>query len=178
MADDKKTKKNRATATGSDTFVNDDPDNVRLEKALVLSYIISEKIMVNSSHESGLSPVYAGIMYCSYWWKMKMQDIARMSGVTKSTVTHYVDYLEKKGFVRRVRDGEDRRDVFIQLTDQGRAWVETNHNKMERFLEQSETMYTKEEWQTLIRLLSRLVGGLETTPYEELLARAMKMEIK
>jgi DNA-binding MarR family transcriptional regulator len=170
--------KNRTAQVEGETCYNNDPPNVKLEKSLVLAYIISDKILINSGQQDGLSSVYAGIMYCSYWWRMRMQDIVQMTGVTKSTVTHYVDYLEKKGYVLRVRDGEDRRDVYIQLTDQGRSWVETNHSRMERYLEQSRKKFSKEEWLTLIGLMSRLVGDLDKTPYEKLLADAMKLDFK
>ncbi|MGH9054967.1 MAG: MarR family winged helix-turn-helix transcriptional regulator [Acidimicrobiales bacterium] len=40
------------------------------------------------------------------------------SGLTASTVTSVLDRLEKAGYVRRVRDQENRRQVFLQLTEE------------------------------------------------------------
>ena len=154
----------------------DEPDLVRLEKSLVLLQIISETILVGSTRESGLSQIYASILYCSYWWKMKMQDIARINGATKSTATHYIDYLEKKGFVRRVRDEGDRRDVYVELTEKGREWVQTNTNKMMQYLQERQSGFTPEEWSTLIRLISRLAGMTDEVSYDELLQKAIKMK--
>ncbi|HMK45430.1 MAG TPA: MarR family transcriptional regulator [Methanocella sp.] len=156
----------------------DDPDLVRMEKAVVLLQIISESILIGSTRRDGLSQTYAGILYLSYWWKMKMQDIARISGVTKSTATHYIDYLEDRGFVKRVRDEGDRRDVYIELTKKGRQWVRTNHERMHKYLEERESEFTGEEWQTLIRLLSRLVGGLDDRPYDALLEEAIGLKFR
>ena len=156
--------------------LHDDPDNVKLEKALVLLYIIGDRVYLGSAHESGISPIYASILYCSYWWKMSMRDIARINNVTKSTATHYVDHLEKKGFLRRVREDGDRRNIFVELTEQGKKWVESNDKKMERFIESQEPRFTPKEWKTLVSLLSKLVGGLETTPYDKLMENVMKME--
>jgi DNA-binding MarR family transcriptional regulator len=42
-------------------------------------------------------------------------DIARHSGLATASVTNLLDRLEEKGFVRRVRDTEDRRRVLIEL---------------------------------------------------------------
>jgi len=157
---------------------NDDPDLVKLEKSIVLIEIITEKMMVGSTRTSGLSQIYAGIIYTAYWWRMRMQDIVRVNGVTKSTVTHYVDQLEKKGLVRRVRDDRDRRDVYIELTKKGRAWVEANDAALVRYLEERQADFTPEEWQTLIRLLSRFVGDLEKHSYDELLQQAIALKPK
>lgn len=156
---------------------NDDPDLVKLEKSLVLIEITTEKIMVGSGREGGVSQTYAGILYTAYWWKLKMQDIARITGKTKSTVTHYVDHLEKMGLAVRVRDEVDRRDVYVELTERGKEWVRQNDERLERYLLAREAEFTPEEWQTLIRLLSRFVGGLEKHPYDELLRRAITLDV-
>jgi DNA-binding MarR family transcriptional regulator len=155
-----------------------EPDIVRMEKSVVLLQIISESIMIGSTRKDGLSQTYAGILYLSYWWKMKMQDIARISGVTKSTATHYIDYLEKKGLVRRVHDLDDRRDINIELTDAGRQWVEANHNRMIDYLKECESRFTKDEWKTMISLLARLVGGLDERPYDVLIEEAISLKFQ
>lgn len=156
---------------------NQEPDLVKMEKNMVLIQIITEKIMIGSTREGGVSQTYAGILYTSYWWRIKMQDIARITGKTKSTVTHYVDHLEKMGLVVRVRDESDRRDVYIELTKQGKEWVRQNDERLEHYLLAREAEFTPEEWQTLISLLSRFVGGLDKYPYEELLRRAITLEV-
>jgi DNA-binding MarR family transcriptional regulator len=45
---------------------------------------------------------------------MSAGDIARHSGLATASVTNLVDRLEEKGFVRRVRDGKDRRRVLVE----------------------------------------------------------------
>lgn len=41
-------------------------------------------------------------------------DIARHSGLATASVTNLIDRLEEKGFVRRVRDANDRRRVLVE----------------------------------------------------------------
>ena len=45
-------------------------------------------------------------------------DLARESGLSTGAVTTLIDRLERRGYVRRARDTEDRRRVFIELTDE------------------------------------------------------------
>jgi DNA-binding MarR family transcriptional regulator len=51
----------------------------------------------------GTSPLTAG-------------QIAKMSGLSTGAVTGVIDRLEKRGFVRRVRDPHDRRKVLVEVT--------------------------------------------------------------
>ncbi len=42
-------------------------------------------------------------------------EIATATGLSTASVTGLIDRLERKGFVRRVRDTEDRRRVIVEL---------------------------------------------------------------
>jgi DNA-binding MarR family transcriptional regulator len=46
-------------------------------------------------------------------------ELARELGLTTGAVTAVVDRMERAGFLRRVRDPEDRRRVIIELTVEG-----------------------------------------------------------
>ncbi len=41
--------------------------------------------------------------------------LSQQSGLTTGAITHILDRLEKRGYVERIRDTEDRRRVFIQV---------------------------------------------------------------
>jgi DNA-binding MarR family transcriptional regulator len=47
-------------------------------------------------------------------------DIATQTGLTSGAVTALLDRLEGLGYVRRVRDGADRRRIWVELTDKAR----------------------------------------------------------
>ncbi len=44
--------------------------------------------------------------------------LAELSGLTTGAITHILDRLEKRGFVARVRDNEDRRRVFVRVREE------------------------------------------------------------
>ena len=45
-------------------------------------------------------------------------QLAELSGLTTGTVTGVIDRLEEGGFVRRERDGSDRRKVLVKLDEE------------------------------------------------------------
>jgi DNA-binding MarR family transcriptional regulator len=51
-------------------------------------------------------------------------QLSERSGLSPAAMTTLIDRLERKGYVRRVRDANDRRRVFVELTDLARkaAW--------------------------------------------------------
>lgn len=52
---------------------------------------------------------------------LRMKDLAGRMGVTTGTLTVMIDRLEQAGLVRRVPNEQDRRSIFIELTEQGRG---------------------------------------------------------
>lgn len=50
----------------------------------------------------------------------KMSDIAKTLSVTVGTLTTNMNGLEKKGYIERKRSDEDKRVVFVTLTERGR----------------------------------------------------------
>jgi MarR family transcriptional regulator, 2-MHQ and catechol-resistance regulon repressor len=55
---------------------------------------------------------------------LRLQVLAEEMFLDKSTASRVVDTLERKGYVSRVEDDEDRRAVRIQATDAGRELYE------------------------------------------------------
>ncbi len=47
-------------------------------------------------------------------------QVAERTGLTTGAVTAVIDRLEEAGYARRVRDTEDRRRVFVEVTDETR----------------------------------------------------------
>ena len=54
-----------------------------------------------------------------------MQQLAKLLGLDKSSVSGLVDRAERRGLVARVPSAADRRSVLVSLTDQGRRLAAT-----------------------------------------------------
>jgi len=87
--------------------------------------------------------------------------LARGLMLSSAGVTSRIDRLERRGFVRRLPDPNDRRGVIIELTDAGLevvdAAVAANSVSDRQLLERLEP----DELATLEGLLRKLLAGLE-----------------
>lgn len=57
-------------------------------------------------------------------YRQTVGELAASSLLTSSAVTLRVDRLERDGLVRRVRSGEDRRQVYAELTEAGQECID------------------------------------------------------
>lgn len=73
---------------------------------------------------------------------------------TKGTIPVIINNLVRLGMVRRSKDPEDGRKSLIQLTDEGRALIERIWPVNEKMFTQRFSVWTLEEKQELLRLLS------------------------
>ena len=73
--------------------------------------------------EHDLSIVQARLLGVLRDRKPTMNELARLLGLDKSSVTGLVDRAERRGLVTRVPSTADRRVVLVSLTEDGRALV-------------------------------------------------------
>lgn len=53
---------------------------------------------------------------------LTIQEIGSKINMTSGTMTYVIDKLETKGYIKRVRCDEDRRRIFIELTESGKIF--------------------------------------------------------
>lgn len=58
---------------------------------------------------------------------LRMKELAQKLGVTTGTLTVMIHRLEKKGYIKKVKDDVDKRSYFIELTKLGRDEFEHHH---------------------------------------------------
>jgi DNA-binding MarR family transcriptional regulator len=57
-------------------------------------------------------------------WHMRMQQLARAAALSHSATTRLVNRLENRGVLSRYLCADDRRGIYSQITEQGRALLE------------------------------------------------------
>ncbi|MBO7404294.1 MAG: MarR family transcriptional regulator [Clostridia bacterium] len=73
-------------------------------------------------HSHGFSMLYALCAYRDH--PVTMTKFADEMGITKQQLTKLVNDLEEQNYVRRSHNRENRRQVYIEITDEGLAHLE------------------------------------------------------
>ena len=85
-----------------------------------------------------------------------MSTIAKTLSVTVGTLTIAMNSLVKKGYVFRERGKEDRRVVYISLSERGRAAYEHHAGFHKAMIDSVSEEVSPEELELLIRTLTKL----------------------
>lgn len=85
-----------------------------------------------------------------------MTSIAKELSVTVGTLTIAMNSLVKKGYVVRERGKEDRRVVYISLSDRGRKAFEHHAMFHKKMIEEIMGGLSEEEKRVLVQALSKL----------------------
>lgn len=85
-----------------------------------------------------------------------MTAIAKELSVTVGTLTIAMNSLVKKGYVIRERGKEDRRVVYISLSDKGKTAYEHHAKFHKAMIEGVNEELTSEEMEVLIKTLTKL----------------------
>ena len=112
----------------------------------------------NRGRRSPLGPGAVEILYRSYFSTVCMGEIAGMLGVTPSSAADLVNYLEREGYVCRVRDPADRRRVMVEPTEKGELFVIETEERLYAYLESHLARLSGDEQGIFADLCARFSG--------------------
>jgi len=125
---------------------------------------------LHASVSRGLTPEGLTASQFSTMKALKLQgplaqrDIAKYLLKTGGNVTVVVDNLEKQGYVTRIRDTEDRRIVFVKLTNEGEALFDQAYPAHRRRILEAMAPLSASECDRLMDLFSKLCEDDGTLP--------------
>jgi len=82
-------------------------------------------------------------------------QLAEQTGLTTGAVTTVIDRLEKAGYARRVRDTDDRRRIYVELTDEARQHAGRFYSEHAQLGESLYRQYTEEQIALLLEFVKR-----------------------
>jgi DNA-binding MarR family transcriptional regulator len=97
---------------------------------------VATRSLAAADHDVTL-PQYRTLVVLAYGGSKRLADLASHLSVSPSTATRMCDRLVRKGLVTRARDEIDRREVKLDLTEEGRNLV---HQVMDRRREDVQTL--------------------------------------
>lgn len=88
--------------------------------------------------------------------KLAQRDIAKYILKSGGNITILVDNLEKDGLVYRERDTEDRRVIYVSLTEQGEKMFDDLYPPHLERIREAMGGLSEDEYRTLTNLLQRI----------------------
>ncbi|AJE54037.1 MarR family winged helix-turn-helix transcriptional regulator [Paenibacillus polymyxa] len=96
------------------------------------------------------------LSYLNSYVKCRPSDLARLLGLTPPTLTHLSGKLVQKGLVVRVADEEDRRIVYLQITDTGIEMLNKAQEDGRQLRRELFENLTEEERESLLSVYGKL----------------------
>lgn len=87
-------------------------------------------------------------------------ELAKRTGVSRGTMTQFIDAIEKDGFAERIDDPNDKRGMLVKLTPKGMGALETILPIYFSTLDCMTKVLTPEDRQNWLTILEKLVSGL------------------
>lgn len=90
-----------------------------------------------------------------------LKDLSAALHLTPGTVSEVVEYLVRKGALRRVQNPNDRRAVMISVTEQSLETLRAAEGRINRIVKQLWMDFEEADRKALTGYLERLSGHLE-----------------
>ena len=123
-------------------------------KKIMMSIRHSSHDHFKDSNLTGPQGMLIGILM--HTEKMKISDLSERLCLTNSTVSGIIDRLEKQDIVERVRSDEDRRVVYVKISDEFRSEAKDRFNEMEKEIGSKISKATEEEKEVILKGLKTL----------------------
>ncbi|MDQ0217289.1 MarR family transcriptional regulator [Peribacillus cavernae] len=107
--------------------------------------------------DQGLNPTEFAVMELLYHkGDQPLQQIGGKILLASGSITYVVDKLEQKDYLRRVASKNDRRVTYAQITDKGKAFIETVFPEHEKRIDEIMSALSQEEKETAIELMKKI----------------------
>jgi DNA-binding MarR family transcriptional regulator len=93
--------------------------------------------------------------------EMKVSDLSESLGLSNSTVSGILDRLENQGLVERIRSKEDRRVVYVKITDEFKKHSQKHFEEVNKLIEQMMDKAAPEELDTIFKGMDTLKKVME-----------------
>lgn len=93
--------------------------------------------------------------------KVTATEIAQHFGLAKSAITAYVNRLMQKNLLQRERNEEDRRIIYLSLTEHGTKVVTVTEKEIHQFIEEKLAHFDRKEVEKFLHALERLSDLME-----------------
>ncbi|AWI13528.1 MarR family transcriptional regulator [Caldifermentibacillus hisashii] len=88
-------------------------------------------------------------------------ELAAAFSVQKSAITAIINRLVEKNLIKRTQDVDDRRVIYLTLTDQGKILYEKTEAKIFKLVESIITKFDQQEIESFLKMYGKLAEILK-----------------
>ncbi len=150
--------------------INDKDIDIRM-KVVRQIFMIQKNLMKNAlkaMERDNLSKTEIMILFMVKREPLKATELAEKIGISASTLTGVVDKLVEKGYVKRIRDENDRRVIFIVPGDLLIEKGVTAQEQILNIMKNSEVFMPQEWWDSMSQNLNILEKIFEENEIKEI----------
>jgi DNA-binding MarR family transcriptional regulator len=112
----------------------------------------------------------------AYWYylrvlaergKLNQLELSKRVGIASTTAVPALDNMEKRGWLKRIRDPKDRRKYYVDLTDSGRQLVHRLLPDVMSMIAASVDGIASSEMQTFWKVMHKIEQNLSKTSRED-----------
>lgn len=93
--------------------------------------------------------------------KLPFSDVGKYTSLAKTTLTSMIDRMEENGLVERIPDKEDRRQIYVSITEKAKKY----RSKYNKVSDEMNAIFYKsfspDEIQHFEKMLERIIINLE-----------------
>lgn len=143
-------------------------DGRKIAEAVVgLTLTFSKMIKFHPELEKLRAVELYTLFYLLKYEPCKMKDLAHALSMTKANVTHLIDVLERKGFVRRNPSNSDRRIIHIQVTEHGKRVYNELMEELSKLVEMVSSKISPDDLALISQGFEKFLSAFSL--YEELI---------
>ncbi len=91
---------------------------------------------------------------------VKLGTLSKVLNLAPPTVTPMINALEENGYIERIGSKEDRRVVFIRLTEMGQKFLDEKENHFKSNIKELVNYLGEEDSKTFIRIVQKTANFL------------------
>ncbi|HVY44965.1 MAG TPA: MarR family transcriptional regulator [Minicystis sp.] len=139
------------------------PEVDAIVETLVYLYTESRRLTKDMAREVGLTgPQLTVIKLLESLGDLSLSTLSERIRAQNSTVTGIIDRMEREGLVRRERSAEDRRVVYIRLSDKGHKLAQRIEVEPMEIFKQALVDLPQADLKDLVRILGKLQKRVRT----------------
>ncbi len=131
-------------------------ENKSIEKLAELTMFLQRHFLISLTHQTSILklsiPQYTLLGFLSAKGSLTMGHLAALMGHSTPAATGLVDRLCKSGLVRRTSSPQDRRQVHVEITQEGKTVVENTRQELVNCLQEISSKLSAPDREAWVRI--------------------------